>query len=73
MTFTIQAEYLAAVGVGLFLVLAMLQIVGAVSVRQFFDEKNKPLAIYWELFLWVSFISTGLGAAICSGLLIALP
>lgn len=72
MSFTIQAADLAYAGIGIFLMLAILQILGAVSVRQFFDEKNKPLAIYWELFLWVSFISTALGAAICSWLLIAL-
>lgn len=70
-TFTFKIEYVALASLVVFGLIGILQLVGASAVQQYHDTSNKPLAIYWELFLYVSFLPTVIGAVISAGLLIA--
>ena len=68
MEITIGINTLIFLSGAVLLALLILQVVGAVYVHNQLPGENKPLAIYWELFLWVSFGSTVVGLAICAWL-----
>jgi hypothetical protein len=68
MEITIGVDTLVLIAGCILFVMLILQLIGAAYIHNELPKENKPLGIYWELFLWISFGTTTLGIAICAGL-----